>query len=110
MQAKAQLRYLRVTPRKTRLVADLIRGKRVQDALDILAFSRRRVSDSLRKLVKSAIANAEGTGRIDMDLLVVSHITVDQGPTLKRSMPRARGSADQMQKKSCHVTVVLEEK
>jgi len=108
-QAKAQLRYLRVTPRKTRLVADLIRGKRVEEALDILTFSRRRVAVNLRKLLKSAIANAESSGRVDPDLLRVSHISVDQGPTLKRSMPRARGSADRLEKKTSHVTLILEE-
>lgn len=110
MQTQAQLHYLRVTPRKTRLVADLIRGKKVQDALDILAFSKRRVAKNLHKLLKSAISNAENSGRVDTDLLYIKTIMVDQGPTLKRSMPRARGSADQLQKKTSHIKLVLEEK
>lgn len=109
-EARAQLKYLRVTPRKARLVADLVRGKAVQEALDILSFSKRRVAMNLRKLLKSALANAGETGKFDVDLLVVKRIFVDQGPTLKRFSPRARGSADQILKRSCHVTLVLEEK
>lgn len=110
MQATAKLNFLRVAPRKTRLVADLIRGKAVQDALDILAFSRRRVAGDLRKLLRSALANAEETGKLDLDQLRVKTITVDGGPILKRSLPRAKGSADPIQKKTSHVTLVLEEK
>ncbi len=106
---KAELRHLRVTPRKTRLVADLIRGKAVQQALDILTFSRRQVARDLRKLVKSALANAEEGGQLDLDQLVVKRIEVNQGTTLKRFRPRARGSADQRKKRTSHVIVVLEE-
>ena len=104
------MEYLRVTPQKTRLVADLIRGKRVEQALDILMFSKRGVAHEMFKLLKSAVANAEESGGFDVDALVVSSVMVDQGPTLKRFNPRARGSADQRQKKTSHVTLILEEK
>lgn len=110
MQAVAKLHHLRVAPRKTRLVADLIRGKRVQDALDILSFSKRRVARDLRKLLRSALANAEESGKMDVDELKVATICVDQGPMIKRWLPRAKGSADPIQKKTSHVTLVLEEK
>lgn len=110
MQARAQLKYLRVTPQKARMVADLVRGKAVQKALDILHFSKKGVSVNIRKLLKSAIANAEENHKLDPDRLSVARICVDDGPILKRFSPRARGSADQVHKKSCHVTIVLEDK
>lgn len=107
---KAKIRYLRVAPRKARLVAALLRGKQAQKALDVLAVSKRYVAKDFSKLIKSALANAEQKGGIDPDNLYVKTLLVDQGPTLKRWMARARGSASPVQKKTSHITLVLEEK
>jgi large subunit ribosomal protein L22 len=103
---KAMLRYLRVTPRKTRLVADLVRGKNVNEAIGILQFTRRAASEPLRKLIESAIANAEAQSA-DPDRLFVKTIYVNEGPTLKRFMPRAMGRATRINKRTSHVTCVL---
>ena len=110
MSALARVSYLRVTPRKARLVADLIRGKKVQEALDRLAFTNRYVAKDFRKLIRSALANAEQKGGMDPDNLIVKTVMVDQGPTLKRSQARARGTAFKIEKKTSHITLVLEEK
>jgi large subunit ribosomal protein L22 len=109
-QVKAKISYLRVAPRKVRLVCDLIRGKKVQNALDVLRFTKRGVSRDLLKLIQSAVANANVKGGIDVDNLYVHRITVDQGPIIKRWLPRARGMATPIQKKTSHVTVILSEK
>lgn len=108
--AKARLRMLRSTPRKTRLVADLIRGKDVGDAEAILRFTDRRAATPLLKLLKSAKANAVNNHDMFEESLVVSKILVDDGPTLKRYLPRARGRADLLRKRTSHVTIVLEER
>ncbi len=110
MPAKASISYLRVAPRKARLVADLIRGKKVQKALDILAFTNRYVSRDFTKLLRSALANAEQKGGMDPDNLFIKTVMVDQGPIIKRWLARARGSASPIQKKTCHITLILEEK
>ena len=110
MAASARIRHLRVTPRKARLVADIIRGKKVQQALDLLVFCKRYVAKDFRKLVKSAWANADQKGTMDPDNLVVKTVMVDVGPTLKRSMPRAKGSATPLLKRTCHITLILDEK
>jgi large subunit ribosomal protein L22 len=110
MSAKARIRYLRVAPRKARLVADMIRGKKVQQALDLLAFSKRYVSKDFHKLIRSALASAEQKGDMDPDNLIIKTVMVDQGPIIKRWLPRARGSATPIQKKTSHVTLILEEK
>ncbi len=109
-QVKAKISYLRVAPRKVRLVCDLVRGKKVQVALDTLRFTKRGVSRDLLKLLLSAVANANQKGGIDVDNLYVHRLTVDQGPIIKRWLPRARGSASPIQKKTSHVTVILAEK
>src|SRR4030095_3584801 len=109
-QVKEKIIYLRVAPRKVRLVCDLVRGKKVQVALDTLRFTKRGVSRDLLKLIQSAVANANQKGGIDVDILYVPRLTVDQGPILKRWLPRARGSASPIQKKTSHVTVILAEK
>jgi len=109
-QVKAKISYLRVAPRKVRLVCDLVRGKKVQVALDTLRFTKRGVSRDLLKLIQSAVANANQKGGIDVDNLYVHRLTVDQGPIIKRWLPRARGSASPIQKKTSHVTVILAEK
>lgn len=114
MEAKATYRLARVSPTKARLVADLIRGKDVGEALEILTFSRKKSAALFRKLVESAVANAEfkadqGSDSLDIDTLVVSQVLVDQGPTLRRWRPRARGMATKIQKKTSHLTVVVAE-
>ena len=109
-QVEAILRYLRVAPRKVRLIADGVRGLPVQEALDLLTFARKSAAIDLSKLIRSAVANADQKGGIDVDNLIVKWVTVDQGPTLRRSMARARGSASRINKKTSHITVVLEEK
>ena len=111
MESTAHLRYLRMAPRKVALVAGLVRGKPVGDALNILRFTRKAAARPLSKLIKSAVANASdrSKGELDVDRLVVKHISVDQGPTLRRYMPRAMGRATRINKKSSHVQVVLAE-
>ena len=109
MQSEARLRHLRIAPRKVRIVADLIRGKPVGAALAVLKFTPKAASKPVEKLVRSAIANAEdlSKGQVDVDRLVVASITVDQGPTMRRFMPRAMGRATRINKKTSHVTVTL---
>ncbi len=109
-QAKASLRMLRVTPRKTRLVADLIRGKKVDEAEAILRFTDKRSAAPMLKLLKSARANAVNNHDMFDDSLFVKEVQVGDGPTLKRTMPRARGRADMMRKRTCHISIVLEER
>jgi large subunit ribosomal protein L22 len=111
MEVKASLKHTRTTPQKARLVANLIRGKNVNDAINILAFTRKRVAEKIQKLLKSAIANAEENHKVlDVDDLRIKNIMVDEGVTWKRNMPRARGSATTIQKKTSHITLILEEK
>jgi len=110
MEAKAVLKYLRVSPRKARLVADLVRGKTAQYAMDALKFTNRAASAPIRKLIESAVANAENNHGLDADILWVKELTVDPGPTLKRFMPRAQGRAYMVRKRTSHVSVVLAEK
>ncbi|MDA5110120.1 MULTISPECIES: 50S ribosomal protein L22 [Brevibacillus] len=110
MEAKAVARYIRIAPRKVRLVVDLIRGKQVGEALAILKHTPKAASPVVEKLLKSAIANAEHNYEMDPNNLVVSKIFVDQGPTLKRFRPRAMGRASRIHKRTSHITVVLNEK
>lgn len=110
MEAKAHLTMLRVTPQKTRLVADLIRGKNVGEAESILRFTPRGAAPPLLKLLRSAKANAVNNHDMFEDSLVVSKIMVDEGPVIKRYLQRARGRADLMRKRTSHVTIILEEK
>jgi len=110
MEARAKLRYARLSPQKTRLVVDMVRGKGVQDALNILKFSPQKAAAVVSKLVSSAVANAEQKGVSDVDRLFVKTINVDQGPALKRFLPRAQGRATKIRKPTSHITVVLDEK
>lgn len=110
MEARAVARYVRIAPRKVRLVIDLIRGKEVGEALAILKHTPKAASPIVEKLVLSAVANAEHNYKMNPDNLVISKITCDQGPTLKRYRPRARGSAGRINKRTSHITVVLTEK
>ncbi len=109
MKVDAKLNYLRISPRKVRLVADLIRGRRVDEAEGRLKFTNKKATKPVSKLLNSAIANAEHNFDLDRDNLYISEIKVDQGPTLKRWRPRARGATNQIQKKTSHITIVLEE-
>jgi len=110
MAASAKLRMLRSTPRKTRLVADLIRGKGVAEAEAILKFTDRRAAAPLLKLLQSAKANAVNNHDMFEDALVVSAVQVGDGPTLKRYLPRARGRADLMRKRTSNISITLEER
>ncbi|TLM66113.1 MAG: 50S ribosomal protein L22 [Deltaproteobacteria bacterium] len=109
MEASAKLSFVRLSPQKARLVVDMVRGKGVQEALNILKFSPQRASEIVGKLVRSAVANAEQKGVGDVDRLFVKTIFVDQGPVLRRFMPKGRGSASRIRKPTSHITVVLAE-
>ncbi len=110
MEAKAVARYVRIAPRKVRLVIDLIRGKDVGEAMAILRHTPRAASPVVEKVLKSAVANAEHNYKMNPDNLVIRSITCDQGPTLKRFRPRAQGRATRINKRTSHITVVLSEK
>lgn len=103
----ATLRHLRVAPRKVRLVANLVRGRKVQEALDLLHFTKKSSASDVYKLLKSAVANAARKKGIDVDSLFVKKISVDQGPTLRRFMTRARGSSSRINKKTSHINLTL---
>jgi large subunit ribosomal protein L22 len=109
MEVRARLRFARIGPRKARLVADLIRGKGSEEALNILTFTKKGAAKILIKLLKSAIANATQKKTIDIDRLYVKQIMVDHGPMMKRFMPRALGRATTIRKRSSHITLVLDE-
>ena len=108
MRPRAVARYVRISSRKVRIVIDLIRGKQVSEALAILKFTPKSASPVVEKLLKSAIANAEYKG-LNKDDLYVAEVYAAQGPTLKRMMPRAKGSGAMILKRSSHITVVLDE-
>lgn len=110
MEAKAIARQVRIAPRKVRLVVDLIRGKKVGEALAILAHTPKAASPIVEKVLKSAIANAEHNYEMDPNKLVVSKVYVDEGATLKRFRPRAMGRASRINKRTSHITVVVSEK
>lgn len=109
IEARATLRFFRISPQKTRLVADLIRGRKVEDAMNVLAFTPKKGARVLLKLLKSAVANAEVKNVEDTELLKVSGVWVSQGPALKRYMPRARGRADVIRRPTSHITIVVQE-
>ena len=109
MEVQAKLRFVRVAPRKAQLVADLIRRKGSEEALNILTFTKKGAAKIIIKLLKSAIANATQKKTIDIDRLYVKKIAVDQGPTLKRFQPRAMGRATTIRKRSSHITIILDE-
>ncbi|MDN3557221.1 MULTISPECIES: 50S ribosomal protein L22 [Halomonas] len=110
MEVTAKLRGARLSAQKARLVADQVRGKPVADALDLLTFSPKKASKLVKKVLQSAIANAEENNGMDIDELRVSTICVDEGMTLKRIRPRAKGRADRILKRTCHITVKVAEK
>jgi large subunit ribosomal protein L22 len=110
MQVLAKLNYLRIAPRKVRLVVDLIRGKSVEEAKTILSFTVKKSTKDLSKLLKSAIANAKNNFQLEESNLYVAKIFVDEGPKFKRWRARARGQAAEIQKKTSHITLILEER
>ncbi len=111
MQSRAVARFVRVPPRKARLVVDLIRGQDINQALAIVRFTKKRAARILEKVLWSAMANAQHNyGVKDVDRLVVSQAMVDQGPVLKRFRPRAMGRATPIKKRTSHITVVLSER
>jgi large subunit ribosomal protein L22 len=110
MEVKADLRYARVGTQKARLVADTIRGKGVNDAIRILAFMPKKTAVFMKKLVESAVANAEQKKVIDIDNLYVKTVLVDEGPDMKRFRPRAQGRAFEVRKKTSHISLILDER
>lgn len=110
MEVKARLRFARISPRKARLVADLVRGKRSEESLNTLTFTKKAAAKIIIKLLKSAIANATQKKTIDIDRLYIKQITVDQGPTMKRFQPRALGRATTIRKRTSHINIVLDER
>lgn len=105
MEAAAKLRSAMISAQKARLVADQIRGQKIDQALNILAFSEKKAAQLVKKVLESAIANAEHNEGADVDELRVSEIFVDEGMTMKRIQPRAKGRADRIMKRTCHITV-----
>ncbi len=109
MISNAKLRYLRISPRKVRMVANLIRGKKIEEAQVILNFARKKASPAILKLLQQAIANAKDK-QVDIkkEDLYISEIFVDEGPSYKRTLPRSRGKADIIQKRSSHITITID--
>ncbi|MBR5259628.1 MAG: 50S ribosomal protein L22 [Eggerthellaceae bacterium] len=107
MEVKAIARYVRVSPRKARIVVDQVRGKSVEQAREILAFTNRAVAENVEKVLNSAVANAEHNNHLRADNLVVKAAFVDEGPTLKRIRPRAKGSASRIRKRTSHITIIV---
>lgn len=107
MEAKAVSRFVRVSPRKARIVIDQIRGKDVVRAREILAFTNRAIAENVEKTLNSAVANAENVHHLRAEDLVVARAFADEGPTMKRIRPRAKGSASPIRKRTSHITVVV---
>ncbi len=110
MQAVAKLRYARMSAQKGRLVADQVRGMPVEQALNLLSFSNKKAASVIKKVLDSAIANAEHNEGADIDELRVSAICVDEGPTMKRMRARAKGRGNRIMKRSCHITLTVADK
>jgi len=110
METKAEAKFVRISPRKVRLVMDQVRGKRVEEALGLLSFAPQKGARVLKKLLDSAVANAEQNSGIDVDTLYVKRVYANEGPTLKRFRPRALGRATRIRKRTSHLTVILDSK
>lgn len=110
MEVKAKLRNLRLGSQKARIVADMVRNKDVSEALKILAFMPQKPAIHIKKLIESAVANADQKKTVDLDSLFVKHISVDMAPALKRFRPRAQGRATQVKKKGSHINLILDER
>ena len=109
METRAYLKGTRLSPQKAGLVADQIRGKKVDEAMDFLVFNKQKGAAVIKKLLESAIANAENNNNFDIDKLSVKSVIVNQGMRLKRMKPRARGRADRIIKPTCHIEIILVE-
>ena len=109
METKAVAKYIRISPQKARLVADVVRGQNVETAITTLRFMPKKAARILRKVLESAVANAEQTETIDVDTLYVKEIQINGGPMLKRFRPRAMGRATRILKRTSHITVVVDE-
>jgi large subunit ribosomal protein L22 len=109
MEARAVAKYIRISPRKVRLIMNEIRGRRIEEALNQLSFAPKKGAFILKKLINSAVANAEQNFEMDVDKLYIKRIYADEGPTLKRFRPRAMGRAARIRKRTSHLTVVLDE-
>ncbi|BCS90250.1 50S ribosomal protein L22 [Pseudodesulfovibrio sediminis] len=109
MEAKAVAKFIRVSPRKTRIVAENIKGKGVEDALNILRFTPKKAAKILSKVLYSAVSNAEQMPGVDVDSLIVDTIMINEGPTWKRIQPRAMGRAYRIRKRTSHITIVVKE-
>ncbi len=107
MEVLAKHRYAQISPQKVRLVADQIRGLSVAEAIDILTYSPKKAAGLVKKVLESAMANAEHNEGADIDELTVAKIFIDEGPTMKRIMPRAKGRADRILKRSSHISVIV---
>jgi len=110
MQVAAKLRYVRISPQKARLVADLVRGADVENALQVLSFSNKKAAGIVKKVLESAIANAEHNEGADIDELRISAITVDEGSTYKRIKSRAKGRANRILKRTSHIQVTVSDR
>jgi large subunit ribosomal protein L22 len=108
MEARAVSKYVRVSPQKARLVVDLIRGKRVDEARTILKLNNKAASRTISNVLESAVANADNTKKLEVDKLFIKRAFVDQGPTLKRMRARAMGRANVIRKRTSHITIVVE--
>ena len=107
MEVRAVARYVRVSPRKARIVIDQIRGKSVEQAREILCFTNRGIAETVEKTLNSAVANAEHNNHLRAETLVVKSAFADEGPTLKRIRPRAKGSASRIRKRTSHITIIV---
>ena len=107
MEAKAQAKYVRVSPRKARIVVDTVRGKSVEAAREILMFTDRAIAEDVLKVLNSAVANAEHQYHVRAVQLTIKAAFVDEGPTLKRIRPRAKGSASRIRKRTSHITIIV---
>lgn len=108
-EACAKLNHARISPQKARLVADMVRGLPVEKALNDLTFNKKKASDMFKKILRSAIANAEHNHGLDIDALRIKRIFVDEAPRLKRFMARAKGRGNRIIKRNCHITIVVAE-
>jgi large subunit ribosomal protein L22 len=110
MEFKAVSKFVRISPRKVRMIVDAVKGKPVETGLDILKFMPQKAAGIVEKTVRSAVANADMVSEIDVDKLIIRNIIADEGPTMKRFRPRARGRATRIFKRTSHITVILAEK
>jgi large subunit ribosomal protein L22 len=107
MEVKAKLKFARISPQKARLVADQVRGMPVEGALEVLSFSQKKAAAMVKKILDSAIANAEHNEGADIDDLTITQVMVDQAPTMKRIRPRAKGRANRILKRTSHITLFV---